>query len=81
MCLPTLLSDLSLQAELQNLSQQLNQQIQVYTKQGFEIKDISSGMTPGSGKTCSTTNSTMCLPVCESQLAVCKRVARQMMLH
>lgn len=46
----TLLGDLSVQAELQNLSQQLNQQIQEYTKQGFQIKDISSGMTPGSGE-------------------------------
>ena len=50
-----LLGDLSLQAELQHLSQQLNQQIQVYTKKGFQIKDISSGMTPGSGEALSVT--------------------------
>lgn len=63
MWLPTLLSDVSLQPELQNLSHQLNQQIQVYTKQGFQIKDISSGMAPGSGETRSPTNSKTCLAV------------------
>ena len=51
-----LLFDLSLQVELQHLSQKLNQQIQVYTKKGFQIKDISSGMTLGSGKALSVTN-------------------------
>ena len=51
-----LLFDLSLQVELQHLSQKLNQQIQVYTKKGFQVKDISSGMTLGSGKALSVTN-------------------------
>lgn len=39
-----------LQAALQELSKQLNQQIQVYTRRGFQIKDVNSGMTHGFGK-------------------------------
>ena len=41
---------LSVQAELQQLSEQVNQQIQVYTKQGFQIKDVNSGMAHRSSK-------------------------------
>ena len=41
-----------LQAQLQQLSQQVNQQVSVYTGKGFQVQDISSGMTHGSGKHC-----------------------------
>lgn len=39
-----------LQAQLQQLSQQVNQQVSMYTNRGFDIKDVSSGMTHATGK-------------------------------
>ena len=42
---------LMLQVDLQTLSQQLNDQILGYAKKGFDVKDISSGMTSDIGET------------------------------
>ena len=39
-----------LQVQLQQISQQLNEQVAQYLDKGFEIKDVSSGMTKGSGE-------------------------------
>ena len=41
-----------LQAQLQKISQQLNEQVAEYLDKGFELKDVSSGMTKGSGEHC-----------------------------
>ena len=38
-----------LQAQLQQLSHQVNHQISVYTGRGFDIQNVNSGMTNGSG--------------------------------
>ncbi|DBA77599.1 TPA: hypothetical protein ACH3X1_009399 [Trebouxia sp. C0004] len=41
---------MTLQAQLQQLSQQVNQQVCVYTDRGFDIKDVGSGMTHAYGR-------------------------------
>jgi len=41
---------MTLQAQLQQLSQQVNQQVCVYTDRGFDIKDVGSGMTHAYGE-------------------------------
>jgi len=43
---------MTLQAQLQQLSQQVNQQVCVYTDRGFDIKDVGSGMTHAYGEYC-----------------------------
>ena len=41
-----------MQAQLQQLSQQVNQQVCIYTDRGFDIKDVGSGMTHAYGEYC-----------------------------
>ena len=42
----------TMQAQLQQLSQQVNQQVCIYTDRGFDIKDVGSGMTHAYGEYC-----------------------------